>query len=150
MVLKWVQDGEFVAAATMQQLLVQTSAEDWGQGLRNPEAWLKKECAVQQLSLSLDQHGGGGGGAPPHSYAPLLRIASLRAAALLPAFAWLEVRAGGPLPPSKGPTRGHQRLQHESTSSAAARCKPSCAADPSVSACVLPRFPLFPPPPTGR
>lgn len=62
---------------------------------QNPDAWLKKECSIRQLSFSLDQHRAGGGTtAPAHSYQPLLRIASLRAAALLPAFAWLEVRPG--------------------------------------------------------
>jgi hypothetical protein len=74
--------------------------------LQNPEAWLRKECSIRQLSISLDQHtalsaaGGGDGGSdirsrppPPHSYQPLLRIANLSASALLPAFAWLEVLA---------------------------------------------------------
>ena len=101
---------------------------------QNPEAWLKKELSIKQLSLSLDQHsqrggprtpaptphdsaaalaqlppragrpsvpsGGAAGGA--HTYQPMLRVASVRASALLPAFAWLEVRgqslAGGPAP----------------------------------------------------
>ncbi len=31
-VLKWVQEGEFVAAATFQQLLLQTSTDDWREG----------------------------------------------------------------------------------------------------------------------
>ena len=78
--------------------------------MQNPEAWLRKECSIRQLSISLDQHtataaasssasnGDGGSSSrsrppPPHSYQPLLRIASLSASALLPAFAWLEVRA---------------------------------------------------------
>lgn len=81
--------------------------------LQNPEAWLKKECSIRQLSISLDQHlpsadGGlpspsqAAGAAPAaaatpapspaHSYQPLLRVASLSASALLPVFAWLEVR----------------------------------------------------------
>ena len=92
--------------------------------LQNPEAWLKKELSIKQLSLSLDQHerrGGpstpapsphdsaaalvplspraGGRSTPPvggavggaHSYRPMLRVASVRASALLPAFGWLEV-----------------------------------------------------------
>ncbi|KAL4436856.1 hypothetical protein ABPG75_003995 [Micractinium tetrahymenae] len=106
-VAKWVEEGQFVAAATFQELLLQTITDDWAKGLRNPEAWLKKECNIKQLSISLDQHAasaeGGlpslsqaGGAAlpaapgPAHSYRPLLRIANLGGSALLPAFAWLE------------------------------------------------------------
>lgn len=86
-VAKWVEEGQFVAAATFQELLMQTSAGDWAQGLQNPDAWLKKECTIRQLSISLDQHMLAAG---THSYQPLLRIPSLTASALLPVFAWLE------------------------------------------------------------
>ena len=91
--------------------------------MQNPEAWLKKELSIKQLSLSLDQHewhtalrtplprtpaptprdsaatltpsspraGATAGGSGAHTYQPVLRVATVRASALLPAFAWLEV-----------------------------------------------------------
>ena len=38
-VAKWVQDGEFVATATLQQLLLQTSTDAWRQGLAVRRLW---------------------------------------------------------------------------------------------------------------
>jgi hypothetical protein len=43
-----VQEGEFVAAATFQQLLMQTSADDWQEGLQ-VHGWL---CCVAGLTVS--------------------------------------------------------------------------------------------------
>lgn len=68
---------------------------------------------MRQLSLSLDAHelasqaGGGAGAAPAHGYAPLLRVATLHASALLPAYAWLEVRGRGL---QRGPAWPHSTL----------------------------------------
>lgn len=57
---------------------------------------------MKQLSFSLDQHARAAlahtpplAAAAAHTYQPLLRLASLRASALLPAFAWLEVGPSG-------------------------------------------------------
>lgn len=33
-VAKWVEEGQFVAAATFQELLLQSSTGDWGKGLQ--------------------------------------------------------------------------------------------------------------------
>jgi hypothetical protein len=44
-VAKWVQEGEFVAAATFQQLLMQTSLDEWQEGLQ-VGAWLAVLCRL--------------------------------------------------------------------------------------------------------
>ena len=123
------EDGGCAATLTAQSVALATAAgEGWREGLRNPEAWLKKELSVVALSLSLEElppgagggggagggdGGDGGGAALPRrlgiSYAPLLRSPHVRASSLVPIYRFLEVRLmllGAAMPHGKGSEGG--------------------------------------------
>jgi hypothetical protein len=84
-VIKYVSEPDFVASISFQEAALATcAAAEWRHLLRNPEAWLKKECFVQGLSVCMDPL------ATDRTFAPVLRASRLRVAALLPIFSYVE------------------------------------------------------------